>query len=554
MKRTGKLTGIFLLLVIFITSVAFIRNGDLFFQIKKQITIFNDVFREVATQYVDEVEPQELVNKGINAMLESLDPYTVFINEGEQQQLEILSSGSYGGIGLEAGYRGDEVVIIAPMDGYPADRAGLRSGDVIVEINGLSVQGMTPEEIQQLTIGDIGTEITIVIKRRGIIERISYTLIRERIEVKNINFSEIVGDRDQYAFIHLSRFGQQASEEVRRALIDLNDAHAHDLEGLILDLRNNPGGLLNEAVELVDLFIEPGVTVVETRGRHDSHNSAMMTTEVALFENLPIVLLINEGSASASEVVAGAFQDLDRAVIVGENSFGKGLVQTIRPLSYNTSLKMTISRYYIPSGRSIQSVDYTLNDPENRQTIPDSLRRAFRTKNGRVVLDGRGIEPDIIHTGMESTLIDLALQRSNQYLFFVNDILLETDSDNRTVNHRMPDRLFQRFATYLIEQNFSFETPVDRHLNEIEMNIDNFSGENAAKENLDELKALLRDYKISQIYENQALIERNLQTEWITQTLDESERNRALIAIDGLVIKAAEILSDDYTYQSILRP
>jgi len=547
MKRTGILTVTLLLIILSLSSVAFVKNSDLFFQIKKQITIFNDVFRVVATQYVDEVEPQTLINRSINAMLETLDPYTVFIDEGEQQQIEILSSGSYGGVGLEAGYRGDQVVIIAPMDGYPAQRAGLRPGDTIEEIDGISARGMSPEEIQRLTIGEVGSEITITISRRGVAENITFTLKRERIEVKNIHYSGLIGSESQYAYLQLSRFGQRTSEEVRQTLIDMN--RESELKGLVLDLRNNPGGLLNEAVEMIDLFVEPGVTVVETRGRYERHNSVLTTDEPALFEELPIVVLINEGSASASEIVAGALQDLDRAVVMGQNSFGKGLVQTIRPLSYNTSLKITISRYYIPSGRSIQSIDYSSGVDNQYMSRPDSLRRAFRTKNGRVVLDGRGIQPDITVRDHESSLVDMALQRNDMYFYFVNHLAAGFDE---SIPVELPDRSFQQFVRFLMDENFDFETPVDNHLNQIGVNIENFSVEERASASLDELKALLRDYKIAQIYENQDIIESRLVREWINQTYDEQERNRALLTIDEYVIRSLEMLSNQYNYRSIL--
>lgn len=547
MKRTGILTVTLLLIILALSSVAFVKNNDLFFQIKKQITIFNDVFRVVATQYVDAVEPQTLINRSINSMLEVLDPYTVFIDEGEQQQLEILSSGSYGGIGLEAGYRGDQVVIIAPMNGYPAQRAGLRPGDAIVEIDGVSARGLSPEEIQRLTIGEVGSEITITISRRGVADNISFTLQRERIEVKNIQYSGLIGSEGQYGYVQLTRFGQRASEEVRETLINLNSEG--ELKGLVLDLRNNPGGLLNEAVEIIDLFIEPGVTVVETRGRNENHNSVLTTDEPALFEELPIVVLINEGSASASEIVAGVLQDLDRAVVLGQNSFGKGLVQTIRPLSYNTSLKLTISRYYIPSGRSIQSIDYSTGVMDQDLIRPDSLRRAFRTKNGRVVLDGRGIQPDIVVSDHGSSLVDMALQKNDMYFYFINHLAADFDD---SLSAEMPDRSFQQFVRFLMAENFDFETPVDNHLNQIELNIENFSVKDQAVANLDELKALLRDFKIAQIYDNQDIIEIRLTREWINQTFEEVERNRALLTIDEYVIQSLEMLSNQYNYRSIL--
>lgn len=549
MKHARKFITVISLAAFLFVTAAFVYQSDLYFQIKKNLTIFSDVYKEVAIQYVDEVSPNTLMERGIDAMLETLDPYTVFIDEGEQRQMEILSSGSYGGIGIDAGYRGDQIVIIAPLEGYPAQRAGLRPGDIIKEVNGVSVEGLTPEEVQQLTVGDIGTEIRIKIQRPGFDQELDFTLKRERIEVKNIRYAAKIGNNQNYGYVQLVRFGQGASEEVRKALLEMKDSGSFD--GLILDLRNNPGGLLNEAVEIVDKFIEPGVTVVETRGRLESHNSTLVSQEPAMFDELPVVVLINNGSASASEVVAGALQDLDRALIMGENSFGKGLVQTVRPLSYNTSLKITVSKYYIPSGRSIQSIEYFHSDRGDNRIVPDSLRRSFKTKNGRIVYDGQGIEPDIIVSESSPTMLDLALQKNNRYFFFVNDLLSGKEYSS---DPEIPDDLFEKFTTYLIEDDFTFETPVDQHLASIEGNISNFSQEASAKRNLDELKALLRDYKISQIYENEDLITKKLKAEWISQTMEDEKRIKAILELDELVNRAQEFLGNPYQYRTELRP
>lgn len=548
MKNTRSHAVLLLLAAFLIITAAFARSSDLFFQIKKQLTIFSDVYKEVATQYVDEVGPEELMKRSILAMLDGLDPYTVFIDEGEQQQIEILSSGSYGGIGIEAGYRGDDIVIIAPLDGYPGQRAGLRPGDIIEQINNINVRDMSPEEVQLLTVGDVGSGISVTIRRPGIDESITFHLIRERIEVRNVNVATRLGENDKFGYIQLSRFGQNAAEEVRQELAGMK--RNGGLQGLILDLRNNPGGLLHEAIELVDKFVEPGVTIVETRGRLQTHNTTIATTEPVMFEELPLVVLINHGSASASEIVAGALQDLDRAVIIGENSFGKGLVQTIRPLAYNTSLKITISKYYIPSGRSIQSIDYSHRDADGNSNAILSPRRAFETKNGRVVYDGRGIEPDIRESEALSSLIDLALQRNNMYFFFMNDFIRDS-GENQT---DLPQDIFKRFTRYLIEQNFTFETPADRHLNSLESNLQNFSKESTALKNIEELKALLRDYKIAQVYDNQAIIQENLHREWISQVLADKERNRAMLSIDKSVNRAIEVLEDRFQYQVVLMP
>ncbi len=546
MKHARKAIIFTSLAVVLTFSAAFVYQSDLFFQIKKNLTIFSDVYKEVAIQYVDDVSPKTLMERSINSMLETLDPYTVFIDEGEQRQMEILSSGSYGGIGIDAGYRGDQIVIIAPLEGYPAQRAGLRPGDIIKEVDGVSVEGLSPEEVQQLTVGDIGSEINLTVQRPGFDQAMDFTLTRERIEVKNVRYAAKIGEDQNFGYIQLVRFGQGTSEEVRQALLDMQKSGSFD--GLILDLRNNPGGLLNEAVSLVDKFIEPGVTVVETRGRLETHNSTLVSQEPAMFEDLPMVVLINNGSASASEVVAGALQDLDRALVVGENSFGKGLVQTVRPLSYNTSLKITVAKYYIPSGRSIQSIEYMHSDSGENRTVPDSLRRAFKTKNGRVVYDGNGIQPDIEFQSDPSSMLDLALQKNNRYFFFVNDLIAESNQQE------IPSDLFERFTEYLIDDNFTYETPVDQHLAAIESNINNFSEKGSARENIEELNSLLREYKISQIQRNEELIEKKLKVEWISQTMEDEERTKAVLELDELVNISLDFLDNPYQYRTELRP
>ena len=267
---------VILLLFLLAGSLAFTQVNDLFFQIKKQLTIFSDAYKEVATLYVEEVSPERLMTTGLNAMLNELDPYTVFIPEGEQQQMEIISTGSYGGVGIDAGFRGEDIVVIAPLEGYPADRAGIRPGDIILQINNVSVEGITPEEVQQLTLGNPGTEISLTIRRIGIDELLEFNLEREQIEVKNIEYSGRLENNEDVGYIKLTRFGQRSAEEIREKLLDFR---SDSVASLILDLRNNPGGLLNEAVEIVDKFIEPGVTVVETKGRIQNENSTFVADE-----------------------------------------------------------------------------------------------------------------------------------------------------------------------------------------------------------------------------------------------------------------------------------
>lgn len=544
-KRTGFLF-VLLIGIVLVSSMAFVRQGDLYFQIKKQLTIFSDVYKEVATLYVDEVSPEKMMRSGVDAMLSELDPYTVFIDEGEQQQMEIISQGTYGGIGIDAGFRGDQIVVIAPLEGYPAERAGIRPGDVILSVNEVSVEGMSPEEVQQLTIGDAGTSLTITLKRTGIEDPLTFDLVRERIEVKNIEYAGLIDERDKLAYLQLTRFGQRSADELREKLLGFKNDQG--LNGLILDLRNNPGGLLNEAVDIVDKFIEPGVTIVETKGRIENQNSVFVSDEPALFEDLPIVVLMNRGSASASEVVAGALQDLDRAVVVGQTSFGKGLVQTIRPLSYNTSLKITISQYYIPSGRSIQSVDYANGNSVDGRQIPDSLRRAFTTKNGRTVYDGLGIEPDIIIDEDEDSRARMALLQNNKFFFFIADYLAANG------NEMEPDNLYSRFIDYLDEQNFDYRISAEQHLDQLIASSDNFYDERQSLELISELRQSIERKKEQDLQNNREFIEQRLREEWASQTGTKELRIQNRLRTDQAVLKAIELIENNSEYNAIINP
>jgi len=543
MKKLRNVVIAGILAMLSIALVGFVQEPDIYFLIKKNFTIFSEVYREVSLHYVDKVDPEKLMRKGINAMLESLDPYTILIDESENQDMEIITRGSYGGVGLDVGYRGGKIVVIAPMEGYSAYQKGIRSGDVITAVNGVSVESMSPDEVQNLTTGEPGTSVTLRIERYGIDHPLNFKLERQRITVKNIAYDGLVGDKKDVGYILLSRFSQNTAEEIRNAIKELQSRT--QLSGLILDLRNNPGGLLDEAVGTVDKFMPPGVKVVETRGRLSQHNDVFRTKESAMAPDLPLVVLQNGGSASASEIVAGALQDLDRAVIMGQQSFGKGLVQVVRPLSYNTALKITTARYYIPSGRSIQSVTYTHDSNNHVVKKPDSLRKAFKTRNGRTVYDGNGITPDVKVSGPQPTLLLSSLQHQNQFFDYANQYAAMHDSLTTTINS---DKLYNNFRKFLEQRDFHYKTTSEIYLSKVDSSLNGKTSEvhiNALRQKIENLK---RQAFTTQRNE----IEQKLYMELLTRYKGEREQTAASIPYDHLVNKAIDLLHNSNRYKNIL--
>lgn len=549
MKKSKKI-GIATVLMV-VLSAAFIgavRDSDIYFLIKKNFTIFSEVYREVSLNYVDKVDPEKLMRKGINAMLESLDPYTVFIDEAQNQNIEMITRGSYGGVGLDVGFRGNNIVVIAPREGYPAYRKGIRSGDIIKAVNGINVNKLSPEEVQQMTTGEPGTKVTITIGRYGVDQDLIFELERERIEVKNVAYSGLVGPNKDIGYILLSRFSQNAADEIRKAIANMQSQTS--LHGLVLDLRNNPGGLLEEAVKTVDKFVKPGLKVVETRGRLSQHNSVFKTEEPAMAANLPLVVLQNGGSASASEIVAGALQDLDRAVIVGERSFGKGLVQIVRPLSYNTAIKITTSRYYIPSGRSIQSITYTHDENNSQVNKPDSLRKAYKTRNGRTVYDGEGIDPDIPVKTASPTLLETALFQQSRFFFFANQYVSKHDTFHAT---GVSDQLFGEFKQYLESSHFSYKTQTERYLGQVEKNFENRKLASADVDgHISAIEEAIERNKQKDFNMQKEDLKRILYLELVSRYKGNSGQIEASIAFDPMVKKALDVLKDQNRYKDIL--
>ncbi|TFH24230.1 MAG: S41 family peptidase [Bacteroidia bacterium] len=446
-----------LLIVIFSVGFSTLGNKDL--ELVKNLDIYYTLFRELNMFYVDETDPEDLVTTSIDAMLSSLDPYTTFIPESDMDEFQFQTTGEYGGIGSLIRRSGNSVMIAEPYDGFPAAKAGIRAGDQILKVDGVSTKDMAIESVSDKLKGKPGTELVLTIERFGEEKPLSFTLAREKISIKNVPYFGMLDQSTGY--IYISNFTTGAGKEVEDALTALKKDH--ELKSLVLDLRANPGGLLIEAVRICNLFVNKGEMIVNTRGKMEQWDSDYSTTREPVDTEIPLVVMVNRGSASASEIVAGALQDLDRAVVIGQRTFGKGLVQTSRPLKYNAQLKVTTAKYYIPSGRCIQALDYThRNEDGSVGHIPDSLISEYSTRSGRLVYDGGGIEPDF--EVVPEMLSEIAIQLFTQSMFFdfatryrnVND---EIDSPE---TFSLSDEDYELFKVFLEEKNFEFQTASEK--------------------------------------------------------------------------------------------
>lgn len=455
MKRKIIISGILVLLLG--AGFTTINNKDL--EIVKNLDIYCTLFRELNMFYVDETSPEELVTTSINSMLSSLDPYTTYIPEKEMDMFNFQTTGEYGGIGSLIRRSDDQVIIADPYEDFPAAKSGLRAGDVLLEVSGKKTSGMDISEVSDLLKGEPGTTLTIKAKRPYTDEVLDFNLERERIVITNVPYHGML--TEHVGYIRLSNFTTNASAEVRKAYLDLKKNEGFNR--LVLDLRSNPGGLMIEAVRTCNLFIDKGELIVSTKGKVEKWDSEYKTTGQALDTEIPIVVLVNRGSASASEIVAGAMQDLDRAVVIGQRTFGKGLVQTTRPLKYNAQLKVTTAKYYIPSGRCIQALDYTnRNEDGSVGAIPDSLISEYETRNGRPVYDGGGIRPDIEVVPENLSEIALRLYTEDMYFNYATRYRNTEDSIGKPGSFILTEAEYQDFKEFVTSQDFEYETASEK--------------------------------------------------------------------------------------------
>ncbi len=440
--------------------LSFTPPAERYFEIAKNLDIFASLFKEVNALYVDEVNPNKLIRTGIDAMLNSLDPYTNYIAEDEVEDFRTMNTGQYGGIGAVTRELGNRTVVTLVYEGYPAFKNGLKIGDEVIKMDEVELSKITQEEANRLMKGQVGTSVSLTVKRIGVPDPIKLEFKREKIKVSNVPYFGMVSS--DVGFVQLSDFTPEAGKEVKNAVVTMKEKGA---KSIILDLRGNPGGLLFEAVNICNIFIPKGKKVVTTKGKVEDSNIHYETLNNPVDLDIPVAVLINRGSASASEIVAGTLQDYDRAVIIGEKSYGKGLVQLSRPLSYNSQIKITTAKYYTPTGRCIQVLDYTHRREDGSvESIPDSLKKEFKTSKGRTVFDGGGIDPDIATKGSDPAVITQALF-INGYLFDYATLYASKHPSIASASEfSLTDQEYQEFVNWMKDKSINYRTELEKRL------------------------------------------------------------------------------------------
>jgi carboxyl-terminal processing protease len=535
-------------LLITVALLAASKPAERYFEIAKNLDIFATLFKEVNALYVDDVNPNKLVRTGIDAMLNSLDPYTNYIPEDEVEDFRTINTGQYGGIGAITREINNRTVVTMIMEGFGAQKGGLRIGDEILKIDDAELAKLSREQSSHLMKGQVGTPVTLTVKRAGVEQPLTLQFKREKIKVNNVPYYGMVAT--DVAYIQLSDFTPDAAKEVKIALITLKEQGA---KSVILDLRGNPGGLLIEAVNITNIFLPKGKLVVSTKGKIPENNLNYETLNAPVDTEIPVSVLINRGSASASEIVAGTLQDYDRGVIIGEKSYGKGLVQVSRPLSYNAQLKVTTAKYYTPTGRCIQVLDYTHRREDGSVgSIPDSLKKAFKTSAGRVVYDGGGIDPDIKTESPEAHMLTQMLFERG--LLF-NYATLYVQKHPQAVDPRtftLSDEDYKDFVVWMKDKNYQYKSYLEYELQQFAEEAKKEKYYTELKAQLDQIQTRIAESKKNELMMYKDEIKMLLEEDVVSRYHLEKGSIEAGFKYDDDVKKAVEVLHGSAQYKKIL--
>ncbi len=539
-----------MMVTIFLVGIAFTVPSDNYFEIAKHLDVFATLFKEVNALYVDEVDPKQLIDTGIHGMLNQLDPYTSYIPEERREAFSIQNTGQYAGIGALIGHVNKKTVITHPYPGFPASRAGIRVGDEFVSVDGKDVRGKSTTEVSTLLKGKPQTQVTLVLQRHGQKEPLTFLLKREQIKINNITFAGLLSP--QVGYIQVGEFTPGAGKEVAEAVNQLKSQGASQM---ILDLRDNPGGSLYEAVNMVNVFLPKGQRVVSMKGRAEEWNKTYTTLNNPVDAQIPLVVLINSASASASEIVAGALQDYDRAVLVGQRSFGKGLVQTTRPLSYGAQVKITTAKYYIPSGRCIQEIDYSHRQPNGQvNKVADSLRHEFKTANGRIVFDGGGLKPDVEIDARHQRFFVAALIQSGLLFDYATRYCNEHPAPVDMTGFVLTDADYAAFVNWLKTQPFEYQTPLEKQVLSLQEAVESERFQTILKEPLQQLKQKTQPAVAADLLRHKHDVTRALVAQIGFHYHQHQGQRQSTLAFDDELRKAVQLVSDRAAFQALLTP
>lgn len=523
------------------------RSGDIYYEISRNMEIFGKVYKEISFNYVDEINPEEFMREGIKGMLKSLDPYTVFIDESKQDDIDLMTNGKYGGIGVTIGVRNDRVTITEIIEGYAAQKQGLRIGDVVIEVDEEPITSADIDDLSAKVKGEPGTIVQLKVLRNNDKDTLQFNIIREEIVIKNLVYADFYPKNSNNVYLKLTNFSRSAAEEIKNALKKLKEEKP--IHSIVLDLRGNPGGLLDVAVDVCNKFLQKDLLIVSTKGREATSEKKYFAKEEPIVPNEKLIVLINENSASASEIVAGAIQDHDRGIILGTQSFGKGLVQTITPVTYNTSLKITTAKYYTPSGRCIQKIDYSKKNKVFSTALIEE-KSEFSTDNQRKVYSAGGITPDtLVKQEIEGEITKELLAKgiifdfADKYFYSNQTTKFENLNDNK---------IFSDFISYIKSKEFTYTPEVEKKLNslidDLEKNKINGKILNAASKLKDELK----NYFEKELDKYRSEIMNYIKVELATRYYNQQKGLEESLNYDKQFNTALSLFSNESVYNKLL--